>query len=63
MKLFIEVDTDEAEDAPLSEAELARVEKAVAFVRNGEFRTTGDPAERDKWLEDQTGVVFYRKED
>jgi hypothetical protein len=62
MKLFIEVDTDEAEDAPLSETELARVEKAIAFVRDGEFKVTDDPVERDRWLEGQTGVMFYRKD-
>lgn len=63
MKLIVEVDTEEEEDAPLSEVELERVEKAIAGVRDGKFRVTDDSAERDRWLSDVVGVVFYRKAD
>ena len=62
MKLFLEIDTDEGEDAPLSEIELGRVEKAVAHVRDGKYKVTDDPEERDKWLSEGVGVMWYRKE-
>ena len=62
MKLYVEVDTDEEQDAPLSEAELERVEKAVAIVRDGGGLVTDDPEERDRLLAGATGVVFYRKD-
>lgn len=62
MKLFLEIDTDEDLNAPLSEAELRAVEKAVAKVRAGDIKTTSDPAERDEWeAAGNAGVLWYRK--
>lgn len=48
-------------NAPLSEDELARVEKFIDDYRAGDFGTTSDPAERDREAAGKSTVWAYRK--
>lgn len=49
-------------NAPLSEEEIAQVERFIEKVRSGDYNVTSDPEERDKFSEGKNVVWSYRRE-